>query len=432
MFFLTLSSLLACGGAVPDGYLLVEDALPAAQGVAGAGPAGAKLFAAMTFAADEQPSVDYGAPKKERRCLVKYTLPASGFRGEPTWGHAPNSSYPCDDADAAAAALSAAKTWARAATRAHYGENDLVAPAIEGRVRDATSRQALVAQAEAWDVEFDVAACVAQRSARYTSERLALATARCSSYGRPVRGAVETRDALTLAAQRARKRLADSKVRQLRTPPVPLPEDCQALASTVALAAPGDTTAEAAGTPLAFALQAFDGETVTVYASADGFDPAVMVADTACNRAYAYNDDWRGRSSRAAWRVSEDGDAIVIVRSSGGLPVGTVNLTVEVEGKNVLSTEQRAELEAFAAWAEGASDADVASAWRAGAGADLGGACLDAAVHGDGSLAAAVVGPGAASDCLGYLETVVAARKEAAASQSLAGSLISGIAGALK
>ncbi len=432
MFFFWSMHLVACAERAADGYVVVADALALTEAVAGAGPAGAKLFTAMTFAAEEVPAVDAAGPKKDRRCFVKYTLPASGFRGESSWGYAPGSGHACDDAEAATAALRAAKVWARGASRAHYGEYDLLAAALEARGRDAADKQALAAQAEAWDVDFDLESCVVTRTARYTTERASLAAARCAAFEQPVRGSVETRDALTLAAQRARKRLADSAVRQLRTPPVPLPGDCQAVAAAVPLAAPGDTTVEAAGTPVAFALQVFAGETVTVYASATGFDPAVVVSNTGCNGLYAYNDDWRGRSSRASWRVSEDGDAIVIVRSSGGVPVGTANLTVEVEGANVLSTQQRSELETFASWAEGASDAEVAATWRGTASPEFGTACLDAALYGDARIAPALVAPDAADDCLAYLETVVAARKEAAAGQSLAGTLISGVKGALK
>ena len=424
--------LVGCGAPVPDGYLVVDDALPPASSLDAARSAGAEVFTRMTFTASESAAADTAALTKSRRCLVRYTIAKSGFGGQERWGHVPNSTYDCDDATAGATALANAKTWGRSATSAHYVDDDVLVPAIEATRRTAAARQTLLAEAHFWEVDFDLGKCVGSRTARYAEERRALSASQCSTFDDPGRDTVETRDSLTAAATRARKRLVDSKVRQVRPLATPLPEACQAIASEQALAIPGDTTAVASGAPLAFAAQVFSGETVTIYASSNDFDPLLVMADPTCNRILAVNDDWRGRAARVSWRASEDGDVTVVLRSSGGPPAGSAKLTVEVEGASVLSAQQRTDLEAFAGWAEGITDADVAASWRLSAAPELGTSCLDAALYSDSGAAAALTSASAADDCLAYLDGAVKIQKEVAATQSLAGSFVSGVKGLMK
>ena len=428
----TLIILIACQGAVPDGYALVADAVSPVTTMEASRAVGAAAFAGITFAADEGQAVDLAALTRTRRCLVRYTLPKSGFRGESRWGYVPRSTYDCEKPDDGEAALAAAKRWARSTTLGHYGAGDVTAPAVEAVHRTATSREALIAEASAWDLDFDVAGCVQGRTARYATRRSQLAAAQCATFSAPAKDAVEMKDALAEAERRARKRIADTPVRQQRSVDAALATTCQAASAGQALTIPGDTDAKADGLPLVWAAQVFTGELLTIYASAPDVDPILLLADGACGRVLEVNDDWRGRSSRVVHRVTADGDVTVIVRAAGGAPTGAVNLTVEVDGTAVLSTKQKADLEAFAGWAGAASDADVATTWRLGVADDLGGACLDEVLYGDAGSGQGRVAASAADDCFSYLEVALKAKKDAAAAQSLAGSLIGGIKGALK
>lgn len=427
MFF----TLFACAGPAVDGYGTVAAAVQPVIGVGPAREAGAATFATITFAAHESHAVDLSGMSRQPRCAVRYSLPQGGLMGGgERWGLAPASTHDCKKPEDQTAAIEAARRWARGATFAAYGSGDVAAPRLETIHRLAQSRQGLVAEASAWDVAFDLPACIESRTDRYAGRQSGVSAARCASFVAPVREATEYRDRLAEAAGNARKKLANSPVR----PAVefaPAADGIAAVVGSATLQLPGDTADTASGVPVAYALHLFDGEVLTVYARSDSFDPLLGVYDRRSQRLVAFNDDWRGRSARIVHRATENADLIVVVTSTGGGPSGSFDLTTEVEGGNSISAERRAELEAFAAWGETASDADVADAWRASGSDGYGTACLDSAMSGDADAARALVGATAAEDCLGYLEILVKARKEAAASQSIAGSLIAGLKSAI-
>ncbi len=433
MFVSPIFFVFACSSPTPDGYLEVTGAMDTVSDLSAVRDAGATLFAGIHFAADEALVVDLAALTRTKRCQVKFTLPKGGMlAGEQRWGYAPGSAYDCEKPADAAAALSAATRWARSTTMAHYGAGDLTAPRIETTRRTAESRQALVAEAHVWNVDFDLPACVAARADRYATDLAGLSGAQCSTFSTPVREGVEYRDSLTEAAARARKRVAETPVRQPVTLDPLVASTCQSVVATAAFEVPGDTKDSAAGTPVAYGLHVFAGETLTVFASSKAFDTVLFLYDATCGRILDANDDWRARTSRVVTRINEDADIVVVVRGTGGNQTGEFSLTAEVDGTAVLSPKQKVDIDAFATWAESASDADAAAAWRLSAPPNIASSCLNASLAANRGAALGLVSTDAVDDCAAYLESTVKAQKEAAASQSIAGSLIAGIKSAMK
>ncbi len=307
-------------------------------------------------------------------CGVRYVL------GDKAWGVVPESDYKCDDKEAAKAALTAAAPRLRGLTGVALDENEAV---LAGQVWPRAKMEATgpaVVTARALKSPFELEPCLKATAERVAKSEAAIATLQCTMFADPGARLDRFRAELAKARAIAGEKLAVPPTRVVKGGTEPQVAACEGEAAKSEFSAPGTSRSTAGGKPVVFRVFAGPNETFKVTLSSTDFDPLLEIREADGKRILARDDDaGEGNNSLLTFTPPTEAEFVVVVRASGGAPMGRFELGFERPVDAQLSAEDREGLEKFVEWFDKAKPEAFAATWQARAGAPLQLACLNQA-----------------------------------------------------